>query len=543
MANGYDTYEVEEPRHSKHRSHREPRYVETKETYVRGNAPLAATLSPNAAYSSRQTELIRQPLRQDSDLSIEEVRRDFPPPSAGSYAAQRTLVREDQYGPVSRARSSDDRYGDYHGDRRRSYNEHDRDRRGRRDYVEEVIEERPRSLTRNQKIIAAVGGAALAMGGKELWDRRQAASNIDGERMPRNNMATAAVGAAGAFAGYEGAELYAKKVMNKDKPKKKVHAIEAKNSKAEYISSDEEAHHRKKSSKRRGSSSSDGKKSGKDRDKDRDNKDKDKEPDKRAKIQQSAKAALLAGAYEAFRVRNEPGTWNGEKGKRIITAAIGAGGIDAAADRKPGESKRHILEAVVGGLAGNRLINGSRKEVVADEVTGRSTSRARSRSRAPSTKGDDTAPGGGLGALAAAGIAGLAGSKLLSRSRSRARKDSDDDSDDSRSRGAGGSKKRSKSVTDFARKGLAALGLGEAASKIGGHDERDDDSRSYRSRRDQSRDPYDDRYADSRSSVAGRSRNGGGRRRYDDYPDSDDSSLGSSSGDERRIKKMKARRH
>jgi hypothetical protein len=76
------------------------------------------------------------------------------------------------------------------------------------------------------------------------------------------------------------------------------------------------------------------------------------------KWQQAAKAALLAGATEAFRVRKEPGGWGGEKGKRILTAAIGAGGINAAADRDPDhKSNRHILEAVVGGLAGNHHVN------------------------------------------------------------------------------------------------------------------------------------------------------------------------------------------
>ena len=79
-------------------------------------------------------------------------------------------------------------------------------------------------------------------------------------------------------------------------------------------------------------------------------------------VQKAAKAALQAGAHEAFRVRTEPGTWQGEKGKRIATAAIGAGGIDAAADRTPGEhGKRRLLESVVGGLAGNRLIHGAKE--------------------------------------------------------------------------------------------------------------------------------------------------------------------------------------
>ena len=541
----YDTYEVE-PRKHKHRHHdRKPSYVETKETYVRG---VPGALSPDAAYAPRNGELVRQPQRQDSDMSIEEVRRDFPPPGAGTYAAQRSVVR---------ARSSD-RYGDYYDDpRRRSYNDAPRRSRNETAIVEEKrIDARPQSLTRNQKIMAAAGGAALALGGKEVWDRR-AAAQMDGERAPRNAMASAAIGAAGAFAGYEGAELYAKHrpKFGGEKEKEKASTYVAKRDKngkvAEYYSSDSDAP--RKSKKGRRADSDDELITTKKKTKKSGEKGKKDEPETGAKVQQAAKAALLAGAYEAFRVRNEPGAWQGEKGKRILTAAIGAGGIDAAADRKPNEhSKRHILEAVVGGLAGNRLINGSRKEVVEDEETGRSTSRARSRSRArsqshgPGSSGGNGGPGGGgLGALAAAGLAGLAGSKLLNRSKSRGRHDSSDDdysSDDSRARPSG-SRKRSKSVSDYARKGLAALGLGEAAK--GSEDRVEEETHVYRKRRGGggSDRPYaEDRYADSRSSVGGRSaRQNGQARRAAEESDSDSSDLGSSSGDERHIKKMKGK--
>ncbi|KAK4892580.1 hypothetical protein LTR28_002309, partial [Elasticomyces elasticus] len=64
---------------------------------------------------------------------------------------------------------------------------------------------------------------------------------------------------------------------------------------------------------------------------------------------QAAQAALVAGAVEAFRTRNEPGSWTGEKGRRIATAALGAGGIDGLVDRDPDKkSKRHLVEAVAG---------------------------------------------------------------------------------------------------------------------------------------------------------------------------------------------------
>jgi hypothetical protein len=598
-----DPYEYDEPRrhrssrHRDRRDDREPRYVETQETYVRAPAGAQAPLAPDPPYSARTGELIRRPDRQDSDLSIEEVRREFPPPGAGAYAQQRSMVRDDRYGPPMRSRSAE-RYGAYLGDPRD-------ERRSRKSTTveEKMVEPRRRSLSRNQKIIAGVAGAALAVGGKELFDRRQA----HGRPVSRNALSTAAIGAAGAFAGYEGAEFYAKHVgKNEEKTKTYVAHRGRDGEIAEYYSSDEEEVKPKKSRRksivegalglaglgaaakaaggskdksrsRRGSPDSfTSRRSGRSRSRG----GRGKSPEGAAKFQQAAKAALLAGATEAFRVRKEPGGWGGAKGKRILTAAIGAGGIDAAADRDPDhKSKRHILEAVVGGLAGNRLINGSRSNVEDDNRSSRGKSR--SRSRGPSGGGG----GAGLAALATAGLGALAAKKMSDRSRSRSRggdrRRGSPDSYDSRSPSPDRRHKRSKSVTDYARKSLAALGIGGAAGAADDHDRRrsevveetrvhkssrrrhgsDDDYDDRRgSPRDvgyaQSRgDPYgDSRYADSRSSVGGGSRNGGGRRNDARARDGrrnrrvaegkgseSESSLGSSSGDEKRIKKMKGK--
>ena len=591
----YDSYEtVEVPRKSKshrHHHHRdrerdrdydpEPRYVETRETYVRGPAPL----SPDVQYASRETDLIRRPVREDSDLSIEEVRRDFPPPAGAAYVQSRSIVRDDRYGPPVRSRSADRGaiYGQYLGDPRE-------DRHGRRRVVrEEIVEPRRRSLSRNQKIIASVGGAALAVGAKELWDRRQ-----NGGRAPedRNLLASAAVAAGGAFAGYEGAELYEKKFSGREKVKEKTYmAYQDRDGRvAEYYSSDTEHEKPKKSSRRKSiiegalglaglgaaakaagghdrddrsdrSSRRSRRRSGSDDSRTSRRRDKSRGGGDEmglAKIQQAAKAALLAGAAEAFRVRNEPGGWAGAKGKRILTAAIGAGGIDAAADRDPDHhSKRHVLEAVVAGLAGNRLINGSRSEVGGGGKGGRS----RSRSRGP-------AGGAGLAALATAGLGALAGKKLLDRSRSRSRGPDDDrrsrrrsPSDDGYDSDGKRHRRRSKSVTDFARKGLAALGIGEAASEVGRdrHNrevvEETHIRRERRKPRRGSDDSYDDRrdYAGSRGDPYGDSRDGDrrGARKSDGQrnrrvaegrqSESDSDSLGSSSGDEKRVKKMKGK--
>ncbi|KAI1640671.1 hypothetical protein F4809DRAFT_400792 [Biscogniauxia mediterranea] len=57
--------------------------------------------------------------------------------------------------------------------------------------------------------------------------------------------------------------------------------------------------------------------------------------------QMAARAALEAGGLTAFRLRKEPGSWTGEKGAKIATAALGAAAIDAFIDKDPRRSKSH----------------------------------------------------------------------------------------------------------------------------------------------------------------------------------------------------------
>ncbi|KAF2029115.1 hypothetical protein EK21DRAFT_113174 [Setomelanomma holmii] len=77
------------------------------------------------------------------------------------------------------------------------------------------------------------------------------------------------------------------------------------------------------------------------------------------KWQQAAKAAIVAGAVEAFRSRKVQGPWNSKKGQRIATAALGAAGIDGLIDKDPARrEKRHVVESALDGLAANRLTNG-----------------------------------------------------------------------------------------------------------------------------------------------------------------------------------------
>ncbi|KAI4164086.1 MAG: hypothetical protein LQ342_002322 [Letrouitia transgressa] len=235
--------------------------------------------------------------------------------------------------------------------------------------------------------------------------------------------------------------------------------------------------------------------------------------DQKDKIQQAVKAALTAGAVEAFRSRKEPGGWGGDKGKRVLTAAIGAGGVNSAltSNRDPDKkSGRHGIESIIGGLATNRLVNGER---------------SRSRSRHSRKSGRDD-KGSGLGGLAAGGLAAAAGKALLdarNRSKSRGRRDRSSDSDDSRRR----PKKRSSSVGAYLEKGMAALGIKD---KDKGHDSR-------RSRR------YvdDDEYSSSGRApppAPGRLRGGGGEGGQGVKETDSSSDDVSSSEDERTRKKL-----
>lgn len=158
---------------------------------------------------------------------------------------------------------------------------------------------------------------------------------------------------------------------------------------------------------------------------------------------QAAQAALVAGAVEAFRARNEEGPWSGAKGKRIATAALGAGGIDGLIGRDPDKkTKRHLAEAVIGGVAASRLANGpvgkskdrglgdgrsyspdggprSRSRSIIDRFRGRSQSRGRYSEAG--TEGGGGA-GGAVKGLVAGGALAAAGKAIYDRVRSKSRK-------------------------------------------------------------------------------------------------------------------------
>ncbi|TFB06411.1 hypothetical protein CCMA1212_002297 [Trichoderma ghanense] len=506
---------------------------------------------------------------RDSSTSVEEVRRDFPPPVGREYvhdvrrarSAEPGYYREEDieyrrvYGPRLDARDSD-RHSRYAGS---SHGGDDRERKPKHN----------KTLSKQEKLIAAVAGAALLVGGKELYDRHEAKKEGGGTPVQRNALSSAALAGFGALAAYSGAEFYSKQQARKDQKAKYILQRDRDGHLDEYYDSDGESDTKEKKGhknflesalaatglgaavkslagvgddrhsdarSRGGSPSSRSVRSVRSRSSSRSRSGKGA-----SKVQKAAIASLLAGATEAFRVAKEPGGWRGEKTKRILTAAAGAATVDAAHGADHG--KLGLAESVIGGLVGNRLINGSRNDIEEDRRTGRSRSRSRARSK-------DGHKGVGLAALATAGLGALGAKKALDRSRSRGR----DRSYDSRSPSRDRHRSRSRSIVDKARDGLAKLGLGGGALVAADErrrrdydDDYDDRSSRYSGRRDDDHVYDDPRYRRSRGhrgesrdrSSPERSRSRDQSRRRGGY--GSESDLGDSSEDERRAKKMRGK--
>ncbi|TEA13897.1 hypothetical protein C8034_v003829 [Colletotrichum sidae] len=92
-----------------------------------------------------------------------------------------------------------------------------------------------------------------------------------------------------------------------------------------------------------------------------------RDSDKSHIIQAAASAAVVAGATEAWRMRNEKTSWS-KKGTKMATAAAGAaaiaafkdGGNNSGSGRRNSESRsrKDAIGATIGGLLVNRLANG-----------------------------------------------------------------------------------------------------------------------------------------------------------------------------------------
>lgn len=212
----------------------------------------------------------------------------------------------------------------------------------------------------------------------------------------------------------------------------------------------------------------------------------DKSEHRKEQMQQALQSAVLAGAATAFRARNEPGGWNGEKGKRVLTAAFTAGGVNGFVNRDGDPEKNQLRDTIgsaVAGILTDRVVNGSRSQSRARgrDADGRPRSRSGSRSRVKDLAG--------AGLIAAA--AKKAADSFRGRSSSRGRRGSRSSSDNSR-----GPPKRSRSRSVIA-KGLSKIGLDSRADKIDPYGARER-SRS-RGPRSRSRGRYDDEYDDRRS--------------------------------------------
>lgn len=514
-------------------------------------------LDPRDSFNSK-THIHRELVprrREDSDLSIEEVRRDFPPPSGRDIRRARSAGPDYYEEEYEYRRGPDSRY------------DRDHDRRSRRGpassyYDDDDRKHKSKGMSKQEKIIAAVAGAALLVGGKEFYDRREAKE--DGGDVQRNPLSTAALAGVGALAAYQGAQYYSKQQAKKDQKANLILQRGRDGASGDYYSDEDLDPKEKKGHKNflesaiaaTGLGAAVKSLTGGGSDDQSDTRSRNggspsKDRNGANKIQKAAMASLLAGATEAFRVSKEPGGWKGEKTKRILTAATTAAAVDTATDDKGG--KLGLAESVIGGLVGNRLIRGSRNDIEEDAKTGRSRSRsrARSRSRGGGNKGGGTglaALAAGLGALGAKKAMGSRGrSESRSRSRSRSRRgryDSYSPSPDRRR-----NRSRSRSVVDKARNSLAKLGIGAGTGAVDDR-RRDQDDFSERgaprSRR-YSDDMYDDRrqgsnrdyYDDERSYRSRgdeRPRRRGGPSEY-----ASDSDLGDSSEDERRAKKMRGK--
>ncbi|PHH59284.1 hypothetical protein CDD81_3501 [Ophiocordyceps australis] len=504
--------------------------------YVRDDR--AADARYAKVYPSR--ELVPR-AREDSDLSIEEIHREFPPQTTRdirrAHSAEPGYYQDYYY---------DSRRG-YEGRRHGDYYDHGYARHGPSSvyYEEGQHRSKHKSVSRQDKIIAAVAGAALLVGGKELYDRHEAKS--EGLEVNRNPLSSAALAGFGALAGYQGAEFYSKQQAKRDQKATYLLHRGRDGHITEYYSDDEDQGIKEKKGHRNFLESAlaatglgaavkslAGAAMGDERRSEARSRRGDSPTGSRSgsrsagaganKMQKAAIASLLAGATEAFRVSKEPGSWKGEKTKRILTAAAGAATVDAA--QNDGHGRLGLAESVIGGLVGNRLINGSKKDIEEDRATGRSRSRSRARSHSGGGGGAS-----GLAALATAGLGALGANKAFDSSTSRGRRRDYE----WQSPSPDGGRRRSRSLVDKARNSLAKLGMGSSDGH--GHardqDDFDDHGGGHRSSR-YSDDVYQQggSYGRSRGDYEARH----GRRGYPS-----DSDLGDSDDDRRTARRIKGK--
>jgi hypothetical protein len=75
----------------------------------------------------------------------------------------------------------------------------------------------------------------------------------------------------------------------------------------------------------------------------------------------AAQTALKAGAAAAFKARNDPSPWLGEKGGKVATAALGAALVDTFLSqrhpKKVGGVRHHAMRHVAEAALGRAVVN------------------------------------------------------------------------------------------------------------------------------------------------------------------------------------------
>ena len=458
-------YDDEQPR--RHRSHRHSRPVYEEEV-------IETRQSKPSRREPEHMELVR---RRDSDDSVEEVRRDFPPGGGDGMYVQRRTTTRDRYAPRTRSMDRHSRYDDEYDDPRRSD---------------------PAVARHTRRRVGKPNKADLDTDSNFSLERRRYDSESEEDSPPRRkverrkSMSEQALGAVGL--GGAAAALAKLRGRHDDRSPSRSPSRDGRRAR----SRSRRGRHEESYSRSRSRTPP-----------------RDKSRDHKKKITQAAKAAATAGVIEAWRARKEPGGFAGQ-GKRILTAAIGAAGIDGAISGKDPEhhSTRHTIEAALGGLAGNRLLNGPREQ-------------SRSRSK---VRGEEHKSGTDIGGIAsAAGIAALAGKAFNDyRSKSRGREENRDDSRSPERRS------RSRSVSEYISRGvdgaMAKLGLGNPKE----HDPKYAEGSDRRRRRYSSDD--DDYYRS-------RPRGGGAEeqqiQKHKNHSDSDDTDSYSSENEVKKQRKIR----
>ncbi|KAH6645612.1 hypothetical protein BKA67DRAFT_585802 [Truncatella angustata] len=79
-----------------------------------------------------------------------------------------------------------------------------------------------------------------------------------------------------------------------------------------------------------------------------------------SKTEHAAEKAIETAASSAFRMRHDPGRWVGEKGLKVVTAAVAAAAIDAMLDANAKDHPlQHIVASMIQGVVKDVITSGA----------------------------------------------------------------------------------------------------------------------------------------------------------------------------------------